>query len=363
VGLLSPPLIYRRKDVGEVSVRLRLFPRSSADGTMEMLKGIDFEEKGPPKALSRVSTETAEGSTRPVTMEDKTHIIEFSIQDNGPGIPEHLQKKVFEPFVQAEMRLSKSHDGVGLGLSICRQIIKRLGGSIKLDSELGKGSTFTIHIPLNVRDRDASFKVNEEEILPAPVFAWGKNKPRLTRMLEATHQPKPKADGNSLKILVAEDNPTNRTVILQMLKMQKFHGKLCLLRLESFATTNFDHYRRCHTCQRRKRSIGRNQEHHGRVQDLRRHSDGRSDAWSRRYPMHQDSSRDGLQCSHRGVNGLCRRSEQRSMHPGRDGLLPSQTRRQAGPETDPHSLHGIWTRYSVPIAHAAWTVKSICRGH
>jgi hypothetical protein len=223
---------YRKGD-GEVSVGLRLLPRSSADGTIEMLRGLGDEPHRDPtsptatKTLSRSqSSVIAEGSTRPTTQEDKTHIIEFSVQDNGPGIPEHLQKKVFEPFVQAEMRLSKTHEGVGLGLSICRQIIKRLGGSIKLDSELGKGSTFTIQVPLNVRERDASFKVSEEDILPPPVLPWGKdNKPRLTRLLEENHS-KPKIDGNSLKILVAEDNPTNRTVILQMLKMQKFHGKL-----------------------------------------------------------------------------------------------------------------------------------------
>jgi osomolarity two-component system sensor histidine kinase SLN1 len=125
---------------------------------------------------------------------------------------------VFEPFVQAEMRLSKVHDGVGLGLSICRQIIKMLGGSIRLESEVGQGSTFTVQVPVSLKERSI-----EEQAAPP---AYGKeNKPRLTKgLMPDSAAMECRAD---LKILVAEDNPTNRTVILQMLKLQKFHGKIC----------------------------------------------------------------------------------------------------------------------------------------
>ncbi|KAA8913729.1 hypothetical protein FN846DRAFT_771759 [Sphaerosporella brunnea] len=231
-NLVGNALKFTPQDTGEVSVYLRMFPRSSADGTMEMLRTLEIEDattalaqiKPPPTLSSMASTETMNQSTRPATQGDKTHVIEFRVQDNGPGIPEHLQKKVFEPFVQAEQRLSKSHDGVGLGLSICRQISKRLGGSIRLESEFGKGSTFTLQIPVYVREREASFKIREKEILPPPPTPpWGKeNRPRLAQRLEDV-QTKPKSDGDGLRILVAEDNPTNRTVILQMLKMQKLY--------------------------------------------------------------------------------------------------------------------------------------------
>ena len=198
---------------------------------MEMLARVE-SGAAPIKTLSRSpSTATADHSTRPTTQSDKTHVLEFRVSDNGPGIPSHLQKKVFEPFVQAEMRLSKVHEGVGLGLSICRQIIKMLGGSIRLESELGQGSTFTIQVPVNVKDQQQLLlgrERKEREQRKCPEAAklppvYGKdNKPRLDHM---PSPPKVECEGD-LKILVAEDNPTNRTVILQMLKLQKFCGEL-----------------------------------------------------------------------------------------------------------------------------------------
>ncbi|KAF8254090.1 hypothetical protein K440DRAFT_532212 [Wilcoxina mikolae CBS 423.85] len=200
---------------GYVRVSINLIPRHSADGTMERLRRIESEPNGTPKTLSRSpSNASDDASTRPATQSDKTHFLEFIVVDNGPGIPTHLHKKVFEPFIQAEMRLSKVHDGVGLGLSICRQIIKMLGGSIRLESEVGQGSTFTVQVPVGLKEQTI------EE--PAAPPTYGKdNKPRLTKghMLD----PASIECGGDLKILVAEDNPTNRTVILQMLKLQKFH--------------------------------------------------------------------------------------------------------------------------------------------
>ena len=63
-------------------------------------------------------------------------------------MPIHVQEKVFEPFFQGDMALSKKFQGTGLGLSICAQLAKLMGGSMALKSEEGKGSTFTLRIPL-----------------------------------------------------------------------------------------------------------------------------------------------------------------------------------------------------------------------
>lgn len=170
----------------------------------------------PESTLSR-SASTATLSTNVPTPkhEEKTHILEFRVIDNGPGISPHLLEKVFEPFVQAEMRLAKVHEGVGLGLSICRQIIKMLGGSISLESEVDVGSIFTVQVPVGMRMREAS-----DPPLICSKTPWGKdNKPHLAS--GSIIQGETELDG-SLKILVAEDNPTNRTVIVQMLKLQKF---------------------------------------------------------------------------------------------------------------------------------------------
>lgn len=72
---------------------------------------------------------------------DKTIIVE--VTDNGPGIPKDTLEKIFDPF------FSTRHDGVGLGLSIVYRIIKEHKGKIKVKSEEGKGTTFTLQFKAN----------------------------------------------------------------------------------------------------------------------------------------------------------------------------------------------------------------------
>jgi osomolarity two-component system sensor histidine kinase SLN1 len=73
---------------------------------------------------------------------------EFEVEDTGPGIPEDIHAKIFEPFVQGDLGLSKKYGGTGLGLSICSQLAGLMKGTIGLKSEVGHGSVFTMSIPL-----------------------------------------------------------------------------------------------------------------------------------------------------------------------------------------------------------------------
>ena len=73
---------------------------------------------------------------------------QFEVTDSGPGIPEDLQSKIFEPFVQGDLGLSKKYGGTGLGLSICSQLATLMRGTIGVQSIVGQGSTFTMKVPL-----------------------------------------------------------------------------------------------------------------------------------------------------------------------------------------------------------------------
>ncbi|KAF2627617.1 putative histidine kinase HHK5p [Macroventuria anomochaeta] len=73
---------------------------------------------------------------------------EFEVEDTGPGIPEDIHAKIFEPFVQGDLGLSKKYGGTGLGLSICSQLAGLMKGTVGLKSEVGHGSVFTMSIPL-----------------------------------------------------------------------------------------------------------------------------------------------------------------------------------------------------------------------
>ncbi len=75
--------------------------------------------------------------------------VRLQVSDTGPGIPEKVVPRIFEPFFTTKATARRAEaKGTGLGLAICRQIVEHHRGRIEVESELGKGTTFTIHLPL-----------------------------------------------------------------------------------------------------------------------------------------------------------------------------------------------------------------------
>jgi PAS domain S-box-containing protein len=75
--------------------------------------------------------------------------ISFLVRDTGIGIAPEAQSRIFREFEQADERIARNYGGTGLGLSISERIIRRMGGRIRLESELGRGSTFEVSLPLD----------------------------------------------------------------------------------------------------------------------------------------------------------------------------------------------------------------------
>ena len=75
--------------------------------------------------------------------------VEFSVSDTGRGIPPEALSLIFEPFQQIENSLSPRQGGVGLGLYIVQQVVAMLGGKLRVESEVGSGSTFHVWLPAN----------------------------------------------------------------------------------------------------------------------------------------------------------------------------------------------------------------------
>jgi signal transduction histidine kinase len=116
-------------------------------------------------------------------------VLVLTVSDSGIGIDQARLGKIFDAYQQAEINTSRIYGGTGLGLSLCRQIVKLMSGDISLTSTLGKGSTFTANVLVQSCAMDNEIAA-EVEILP-----------RVAGM----------------KVLVAEDNATNRKVIEKLL--------------------------------------------------------------------------------------------------------------------------------------------------
>lgn len=127
---------------------------------------------------------------------------DFVIQDTGIGMSEEFQKKLFVPFERAEN--VHAYNGTGLGLSITKQIVELMNGTIHVDSELGKGTTVTLTLPMPIAT---------EEQCRASLSNSNAVK---------TDKSACKEEKQSIRILLAEDHQLNQEIITRLLKKKNY---------------------------------------------------------------------------------------------------------------------------------------------
>lgn len=117
---------------------------------------------------------------KPISVDNDTQLFRCEIRDTGIGIAPDVQARLFQPFTQAETATARRFGGTGLGLSICKSLVTLMGGTLGLDSTLGKGSCFWFTLPLSIDNR------NHDEIT---------------------------IDFSGKRALVVDDNATNRMIL------------------------------------------------------------------------------------------------------------------------------------------------------
>jgi signal transduction histidine kinase len=81
-------------------------------------------------------------------LEQRRAHLRIAVRDQGVGIPESEVERVFEKFYRLYPNMTRGVGGTGLGLYICRELVRRMGGSIWVESSEGSGSTFFVELPL-----------------------------------------------------------------------------------------------------------------------------------------------------------------------------------------------------------------------
>ena len=124
--------------------------------------------------------------------------VRVEVHDTGSGIPAEKLGHVFEKFTQADSSITRKYGGTGLGLAISRQLAELQGGSIHVESEWGRGSVFTLVIPM-----DPAPAAEQPRVVAAPVKTIG-------------------ADAEA-RVLLVEDNVVNQKVVIAVLRKKGYH--------------------------------------------------------------------------------------------------------------------------------------------
>ena len=193
-----------------------------------------FTEQG--SVLLRIEPATAGWTPEHPQLGNAEQVVAFSVIDTGIGIPANKQRIIFEAFQQADGTTSRQYGGTGLGLSISRELARLLGGEIQVSSAPGKGSTFTLYLPLSHRPLPGRPAVAEaggaKPLSPAyvdpGVRAESLSAVRTTETRSSIRDDRHDIQPGDRVVLIIEDDPKFASVLLDLVRDSGFKGVVAL---------------------------------------------------------------------------------------------------------------------------------------
>jgi len=150
--------------VKEIGMKKRVSVRFASD---ENVKTIFADERAVKQILVNLLYNAVKFTPHKgkVTLElqgdEINRVVNMNVIDTGIGIPEHELDNLFKPFVQIDSRLNRHHEGTGLGLALVYKLAELHGGSVRVKSEVGKGSTFMVSLPWQESDKILSLREDD----------------------------------------------------------------------------------------------------------------------------------------------------------------------------------------------------------
>ncbi|KAK4942253.1 hypothetical protein LTR10_018010 [Elasticomyces elasticus] len=211
-----------------------------------LTNSIKFTSEGYVRMSARIIAETTDTTT-----------VEFCVEDSGIGIEEEVKKRLFRPFSQADSSTARRFGGTGLGLTISKNLVELMHGTISLDSKLDAGTKAIFTIPFKRVEYNAGYTPDLLEVgmipdrlqselslsmtgssrddtrasrglstpgkaptaSPAPL---SEHRPSLTAQSSGQETPTPELDRDKFHILVVEDNPVNQQIALKFIRALRF---------------------------------------------------------------------------------------------------------------------------------------------